>query len=83
MTYKSEAVSKMLQENEEKKHDENASEIKAETISIISGPGVYKLDPSPSSYVIAVEGKMRLISHLPKKHVIKSEIFLKITKLRY
>lgn len=56
LTYKSESLAKMMQEREDKKKTE-ISETKADTVSIYSAPGVYKLDPSPSSYVIAVEGK--------------------------
>lgn len=57
VTYKSEAVIKMQQEAEENKTADNA-DTKTDTVSIYSAaPGVYKLDPSPSSYVIAVEGK--------------------------
>lgn len=55
LTYRSETIAKMLQEAEEKKQEENTE--KAETVSIVSTPTPYKLEPSPSSYVIAVEGK--------------------------
>lgn len=57
IAYKSEAVTKMQQEAEENKTADN-TDPKTDTVSIYSAaPGVYKLDPSPSSYVIAVEGK--------------------------
>lgn len=57
MTYKTEANLKMQKEAEEKKQEENA-----EMVSTPSAPAFYKLDPSPSSYVIAVEGKFILVS---------------------
>lgn len=57
MTYKTEATLKMQQEAEERKQEENA-----ETVSTPSAPAFYKLDPSPSSYVIAVEGKSCLLA---------------------
>lgn len=53
--YKVDATLKMQQEAEERKQQENTD--KADTVSVAStAPAFHKLEPSPSSYVIAVEG---------------------------
>lgn len=55
LLYKADAIQKMQSDLEEKKPEENHD--RADTVSIVSTAGYHKLEPSPSSYVIAIEGK--------------------------